>query len=134
MKRYTIFLFLAIIIAILGTICSNDFIQMIASIFGMNVFWIKKIGHVIIFFTISFLSSLKLYTYIDNIKTKKRKPRMFIFLFTSLSILSYLLELTQHFISNRKATFTDWFFSEIGIILGIIVIHYCYKSKKLKIS
>ena len=46
-----------IAIILVGVLCSQYFLEMIANTFGFKVFWLKKIGHLFLFFSLGLVST-----------------------------------------------------------------------------
>ena len=119
-----------IAIILVGVLCSQYFLEMIANTFGFKVFLLKKIGHLFLFFSLGLVST----SWADA--TKKATGRIttpfkqLVFIFIGLSSFAALTEFLQFATLDRGPGKFDFFINMTGIIGGIAIGHFVSWLKK----
>ncbi len=106
-------------IIFIGVLCSQYFLEMIAGAFGLKVFWLKKGGHVFLFFLLGLVST----SWAGAIK--KTAGRITLSLkqlagiFIVLVSFAALTELVQFATTDRSPAKFDFFIDMAGVLAGI---------------
>ncbi|MBN2109151.1 MAG: VanZ family protein [Deltaproteobacteria bacterium] len=111
---------LAIIVMILiGVLCSQYYLEMIAGAVGLKIFWLKKTGHVFLFFLLGLASTVWA-------GARKKAPgraalplKQLACIFSVLLSFAALTELLQLATLDRGPGAFDFFINSAGIIGGI---------------
>jgi len=116
-------------IILVGVLSSQYFLEMIAGAFGFKVFFLKKFGHLFLFFLLglvstSWASATKKATGRTTLSLKQ-----LVFIFTGLLSFAVLTELLQFATFDRGPGKFDFIINMTGIIGGIAVAHFVNKLR-----
>jgi len=108
-----------IAVILVGVLCSQYFLEIIAGAFGLKVFWLKKSGHLFLFFllglvTTSWAGATKKATSRTLLSLKQ-----LVLIFTGLLSFAALTEFLQFATLDRGPGIFDFFIDTAGIIGGM---------------
>ena len=106
-------------VILIGVLCSQYFLAMIAGAFGLKVFWLKKSGHLFLFFvlglvTVSWAGAAKKATGRTILSLKQ-----LVYIFIGLLSFAALTEFLQFATLDRGPGMFDVFINTAGIIGGM---------------
>ena len=116
---------------IFGVLCPNNYLKIIASNLNIDVFVMKKIGHLLMFIVLGSVSFHWLrHRFSANSKTLALLQA--VLLFMVLSLFAAVTEFLQLVTVDRNPFITDWLFDLIGILMGILLACFFAKIPKLR--
>jgi hypothetical protein len=105
---------------------------MIAGTFGFKMFWLKKIGHLVLFFLLGLCST----SWANAAKKAAGRItlslKQLVLIFIGLLSFAALTELLQFATLDRGPGKFDFFINMMGIIGGIAIAHLVSWLKKIK--
>ena len=113
---------LAIIaLILLGVLCSQYFLEMIAAAFGFKVFWLKKLGHLFLFFLLGLFSTAWANAAKKATGRITLSLKQLVLIFTGLLSFAALTELLQFATLDRGPGTFDFYINTAGIIGGMAI-------------
>ena len=112
---------LIIVIILVGVLCSQYFLEMLAGAFGFKVFWLKKIGHLFLFFLLGLCSTLWANAAKKATGRTTQSLKQLVLIFTGLLSFAALTELLQFATLDRGPGTFDFYINTAGIIGGIAI-------------
>ena len=97
---------------------------MIAGAFGLKVFWLKKAGHVFLFFLLGLVSTSWAGATKKAAGRSTLSLKQLVFIFIGLLSFAALTELLQFATLDRGPGKFDFFIDMTGIIGGIAIAHF----------
>ena len=117
---------------IFGVLCPNNYLKIVASNLNIDVFVMKKIGHLLMFLVLGSVSFHWLHHRFNaNIKNTLALLHA-VLLFMVLSLFAAVTEFLQLVSVDRNPFVTDWLFDLIGILMGILLACFFAKIPKLR--
>ena len=106
-------------VILIGVLCSQYFLAMIAGAFGLKVFWLKKFGHLFLFFSLGLCSTS--WVGATNKATGRTTLllKQLVLIFTGLLAFAALTEFLQFATLDRGPGIFDFFINTTGIICGM---------------
>ena len=108
-----------IAVILVGVLCSQYFLEMIAGSFGFKVFWLKKLGHLFLFFLLGLCSTSWAGAARKAAGRTTLSLKQLVCIFTGLLAFAALTEFLQFATLDRGPGTFDFFINTAGIIGGM---------------
>jgi len=118
-----------IALILLGVLCSENLLEMIAGAFGFKVFLLKKFGHLILFFMLGLCSISWANARMNAPGRSTLSLRQLVLIFTGLLSFAVMTELLQFATLDRGPGKFDFIINMTGIIGGIAIAHFVNKLR-----
>jgi hypothetical protein len=122
-----------LVIILVGALCNQYVLEMIAGAFGLKVFLLKKVGHLFLFFILGLVST----SWAGAIKKTAGRITLSLkqlaCIFIVLVSFAALTELVQFATMDRGPGKVDFFIDMTGVLAGIASAHFfsCFRKEGL---
>jgi hypothetical protein len=117
-------------VIIIGVVCSNSYLKMLANMFNIESVHLKSFGHFLLFFIFGVVSICQLGTRVPVRTTKSLFPPYSFPVFAGLVLFASLTESLQFFTLDRTPSFFDLLIDTTGLGVGIGLA--CFVKKQLR--
>ena len=122
-------LLILLVTIILGVIASNNYFEMLAGNHHINIYVVKKLGHLFLFILLGLVSTRWIGA---RLETPGRPSLLLLYpflIFGGLVLFAAITEFVQFLTIDRDPSIIDLLIDMVGVILGISI---AYKIKKVK--